>query len=235
MPIPVVKRFIVCIFLFTSTLSYAQPHRHYILEGKVWNEKTQEPIEAHIDIFHNSDFILYHCQLAEKGLYSKKLDEHGLYLIQIEAPGYLMYTDTVWVTDGAESIIRRDFTLTPIEPGLVIEIRNIYFHFGTTYIKKESHPVMGTLLDFFRSNPTVSFEIAGHTDDEGPAEYNQLLSQGRAESIVQYLVDHGIERSRLVAKGYGESRPVDTGITKAAKARNRRVEILVTEMVTANN
>jgi len=70
-------------------------------------------------------------------------------------------------------------------------------------------------------------EIDGHTDDEGADDYNLTLSQGRAEAVVQYLIKVGIEPARLSAKGFGETKPIDKAKTKAAKARNRRVEFTI--------
>ena len=67
-------------------------------------------------------------------------------------------------------------------------------------------------------------EISGHTDSEGPEEFNQKLSEGRAKAVVDYLVEKGIENIRLSYIGYGENKPIDTNNTDIGRAQNRRVE-----------
>jgi OOP family OmpA-OmpF porin len=67
-------------------------------------------------------------------------------------------------------------------------------------------------------------EISGHTDSEGSESYNQKLSEGRAKSVVNYLISKDIEATRMKAVGYGESKPIDTNFNDAGQARNRRVE-----------
>jgi OOP family OmpA-OmpF porin len=78
-----------------------------------------------------------------------------------------------------------------------------------------------------RQNPSWRFQIEGHTDSDGGAAYNLALSQRRAQAVVDDLVKrYGIARSRLIAKGYGLTRPVASNATDAGKALNRRVELV---------
>ena len=70
-------------------------------------------------------------------------------------------------------------------------------------------------------------EIGGHTDSDGPDDYNLWLSQNRAQAVVDYLISQGADSAQLVAKGYGESKPIDTNDTQQAKSINRRVEFTV--------
>ena len=70
-------------------------------------------------------------------------------------------------------------------------------------------------------------EVAGHTDSTGAEEYNQGLSERRANSVKDYLVSKGVQAQRLQAKGYGESMPVASNDTKEGRAENRRVELIV--------
>jgi OOP family OmpA-OmpF porin len=80
-----------------------------------------------------------------------------------------------------------------------------------------------------RNNPDLNVEIQGHTDNTGPAEYNLMLSQKRAESAMNYLVDKGVDPARLTAKGYGFEQPVASNDTKEGRAKNRRVEFRVAQ------
>jgi outer membrane protein OmpA-like peptidoglycan-associated protein len=78
-----------------------------------------------------------------------------------------------------------------------------------------------------QENPTLRVEIAGHTDSDGSELYNLRLSQARAQAVVDYLVSRGISPDRLVARGYGESRPVAPNDTPENKQKNRRTELKI--------
>lgn len=83
------------------------------------------------------------------------------------------------------------------------------------------------MVDFLTQNGSVEIEISGHTDSRGQDNYNLNLSQGRSQSVVDYLISKGIDINRLTAHGYGESKPIDTNDTEEGMANNRRVEFTV--------
>lgn len=197
------------------------------LEGNVFDAKTNKPIEAELDLFFNSDIIKEDIQVIHDGRYREVVSKPGWYIIDILSPGYLSITDTVWLMHEGKRLVKRDYHLIPIEVGLNVVIENVYFYFGQTILKPESSGPLDKIVEFIEANPTLELEIAGHTDDEGADDYNLTLSQGRAEAVVQYLTKVGVQPSRLTAKGYGETKPIDKAITKAAKARNRRVEFTI--------
>lgn len=114
--------------------------------------------------------------------------------------------------------------LENIEEGGSIVLKNIFFEFNKTTLLPESYPELDKVVDFMVSNDIDLIEISGHTDSDGSESYNQKLSEGRAKSVVQYLVSKGIQASRMKAVGYGELKPIDTNSSDAGKARNRRVE-----------
>jgi outer membrane protein OmpA-like peptidoglycan-associated protein len=112
---------------------------------------------------------------------------------------------------------------------LTIE-RPLYFATGRDTILRRSNDVLLALADALRMTPRIHrVSIEGHTDDVGDDAANLALSERRAASVMKWLVDHGIEASRLEAHGFGESRPVATGISASAREQNRRVAILVTD------
>ena len=121
----------------------------------------------------------------------------------------------------------KNIVLTPIEVGLTVRLKNIYFDFDKTTLKSESFVELNKVVDFLKQNSSVSIEISGHTDSKGSDTYNLNLSQGRSQSVVDYLVSQGIDSSRLQAQGYGESKPIDSNDTEAGRANNRRVEFTV--------
>jgi outer membrane protein OmpA-like peptidoglycan-associated protein/tetratricopeptide (TPR) repeat protein len=109
---------------------------------------------------------------------------------------------------------------------------DIYYDFNSTAILPEAFPEMNKLFQTLRDNPDIVIEIGSHTDAIGSSRYNQKLSQRRAEAVVRWLVEKGVRRSRLIAKGYGESRLLnrcDDGVpcSDAEHRINRRTEFRV--------
>jgi len=132
-------------------------------------------------------------------------------------------TDIDEYTEIEDEIMR----VSPIEVGSVVRLNNIFFKFAKATLKSESFPELDRTVTFLEENKTLELEIAGHTDNVGSDATNQKLSQARAQSVVDYLVSHGVSASRLIAKGYGESRPVAFNNTEEGRAMNRRVEFKV--------
>jgi len=100
----------------------------------------------------------------------------------------------------------------------------INFDFNKTDIKPRYHDELKTLGDFLTYFPNSKGEIAGHADSIGTKAYNMKLSQGRADSVKQYIVEKfGIDAARISTKGYGESKPISSNKTKAGRAKNRRI------------
>ncbi len=109
-----------------------------------------------------------------------------------------------------------------------ITLRGIYFDFNKATIKSESHAALQDAARIMQDNPTIRVEIQGHTDSKGSDEYNQNLSERRAQSVVTYIVQNfAISASRLVGKGYGESNPIASNATEEGRALNRRVEFFI--------
>jgi outer membrane protein OmpA-like peptidoglycan-associated protein len=113
-----------------------------------------------------------------------------------------------------------------ILPHQTIRLYGIHFDYDSAHIQPRSEPVIADVAALLRANPSWRFELSGHTDSDGGAAYNLALSQRRAQAVVDDLVTrYGIARSRLVAKGYGLTRPVASNATESGKALNRRVEL----------
>lgn len=108
---------------------------------------------------------------------------------------------------------------------LVIEVTDVLFEFDKYSIKQDFVPELDRWAEFFQNNPEETAEIYGHTDSVGTPEYNQGLSEKRAQAIVDYLVGKGVAADRLTAKGFGENEPVDKNETKDGRQKNRRVEM----------
>ena len=103
--------------------------------------------------------------------------------------------------------------------------KTILFDLGKSTIKKQSAEVLEDIVGILKEYPTAKFTVEGHTDSTGSEKLNQSLSEARALSVKEYLVENGIDEFRLSALGFGEAKPIDTNKTRAGRANNRRVEI----------
>lgn len=198
-----------------------------ILTGTVYDKKTDQPITSKIDVIIRTDLKSNLTLEAGTGKYEQDISRMGWYVMTASATGYLNSTDSVQVTSEEETPIIKDFYLQPIEVGLTVRLKNIYFDFDKTTLKSESFVELDKVADFLKRNSSVEIEISGHTDSKGSDTYNESLSQGRSQSVVDYLVGQGIEGARLTAHGYGESKPIETNETEEGRANNRRVEFTV--------
>ncbi len=198
-----------------------------MLAGTVYDSKTNTPITAKVATTLKHNRNVNFTMAAGGGKYEREIKDLGTYRFTASAEGYLNATDSVEVVDEETTPIIKDFYLQPIEVGLTVRLKNIYFDFDKTTLKKESFTELNKVVDFLKSNPSVEIEISGHTDSKGSDEYNLNLSQGRSQSVVDYIVSQGIDAYRLTAHGYGESKPIDTNDTDEGRANNRRVEFTV--------
>lgn len=125
-------------------------------------------------------------------------------------------------------LIKQEITegmiLKKINAGEAIPL-NINFDFFETIIREESIPIIDELYNMLSDNPTLRIVVSGHTDNVGDQLINQILSEGRALSVKQALIEKGISYKRIEAIGYGEDRPIADNDTVEGRAKNRRVEI----------
>lgn len=164
---------------------------------------------------------------GDGGSYRQDIPGFGWYVFNVSAEGYLNATDSVQVIDENTIPVVKNILMTPIEVGVTVRLKNIYFDFDKTTLKSESFVELDKVVDFLKQNAHVSIEIAGHTDSKGSDDYNMNLSQGRSQSVVDYISSQGIDKSRLQAHGYGETKPIDTNDTDEGRANNRRVEFTI--------
>lgn len=105
--------------------------------------------------------------------------------------------------------------------------KTILFNSGKSSFQQQTFPVLESITGILKEYPHAKFSIEGHTDSDGSDALNQKLSEERAAAVKNYLIEKGIDASRLESKGFGESKPIDTNKTAKGKANNRRVEVLL--------
>jgi OOP family OmpA-OmpF porin len=110
-----------------------------------------------------------------------------------------------------------------------ITFNNINFELNSAEITASSGPSLNRVAKALQAQQNFNVEIAGHTDSTGSASYNENLSDQRAKSVRQYLIEQGIDADRLTARGYGELEPIASNENQSGRAMNRRVEFRVSE------
>lgn len=185
---------------------FEMPPLKFNITGLVKDEKTGAALaNSHIELIA-SDGNSLQAETAGGGDFKFALKSDVDYIIVASRKGYLKGKDKE-TTKGQEK--SRDFMvtilLTPIDNP--IELPNILYDFGKWDLRPESMVSLDKLVETLNDNDGVTIELMSHTDSRDTEEYNQNLSQKRAQVVVQYLIEKGIEPERLSAKGYGESTP----------------------------
>ncbi len=206
-----------------------KPNKGLVL-GKVYNAQTQEPLVAKMVIKDSIGKVVKELTTEPNGTYEVMLYA-GTHLFEVtvtkppEGPEYIPQAAYVVVRGGEKNI--KNFAM--LQEKMVFTFRNIYFDFNKATIRPESYPVLDSIAQVLKDNPTMRVEIGGHADERGSRAYNFKLTDARANSVKTYFVTkHGINAGRLIAVGYGEDSPVvPRAKTEAQHQLNRRVEFRI--------
>ena len=124
----------------------------------------------------------------------------------------------------------QNISVAPLMPGSIIELPNIYYNYNDATLRPDARKDLDLVVALMKQQSSIKVELRSHTDCRGSEQYNQSLSQRRADGVVEYMVTQGISRNRLVPVGYGESEPRNictdgVSCTDQEHARNRRTEV----------
>ncbi len=182
------------------------PPLRFNIIGRVLDEKTDEPIEGSIVKSISSDGITLESTTDDDGSFRFMLKPGTDYLFIASAEGYLNGKERETTKGLSQSRdFRTSILLSSIEKP--IELPNIIYDFNKWDLRPESMVMLDKLVETLEDNPNITIELMSHTDNRGSDEANVELSQKRAQSAVEYLIQKGISNDRLTAKGYGESVP----------------------------
>lgn len=201
------------------------------MKGKVFDAENRYPLSAKFELIDlkTGQIVVESTSDNVKGEFLIAIPTNRNYALNVSREGYLFYSEN-FSLEGEHSHIDpylKNIPLQPLRIGEKVILKNIFFETDKYDLKPESRIELDKLIQLLEKNPQISIEIGGHTDNEGGAEYNQVLSDNRAKAVYDYLVEHNIDPSRLTYKGYGLTMPVDTNDTPEGRANNRRTEFKI--------
>jgi outer membrane protein OmpA-like peptidoglycan-associated protein/tetratricopeptide (TPR) repeat protein len=213
--------------------------RGTVVEGVVKDNTNQTPVTNQNLMIMGDNGYVDQTITNEEGHYEfTNLNDQTSYTLLLAKKGYWTITKTLEVPElenhknySLSTGFDYDFDLVPIPTNEEIVLDNIYYDFNKASLRPESKNELVKLSEMLNQNPNIVVEISSHTDSRGPDDYNMRLSQARAESVVDFLINNGSNLSRLIAKGYGENMPViANATTEEEHQKNRRTSFKVLEI-----
>ena len=185
--------------------SFFNPEIVQTVKGWVYEQDGYELTQAQVYMVGNDGTNLK-LSVRGDGSFTQEIKPGVDYVLLGTCKGYLNHQEQLRVepvTESEEYVLQ--FPLANISAPVLIE--NIFYDFDKATLRPESATALDELVKLLNENPNVTIELSAHPDYKGSDQYNERLSQRRAESVVAYLIDHGIAADRLTPKGYGEGKP----------------------------
>ena len=190
---------------FDHIYSFFNPDIIQTVKGWVYEQEGYELPAAQVYMVGNDGTNL-RLSVRGDGSFEQVIKPKVDYVLMATCKGYLNHQQQLRVEPVKESeeyVLQ--FPLYNISAPVLIE--NIFYDFDKATLRPESSVALDSLVDLLNQNPHITIELSAHTDYKGSDQYNERLSQQRAESVVRYLIQHGIASDRLTPKGYGEGMP----------------------------
>ena len=208
------------------------PPLQYDITAHITDANTGEPIDSSKVQIIGSDGTDIILEIDKDGYFKYNLKQNTDYIYIVRRKGYLYGKGEASTKNLANSKhFKKEIVLAKI--GEPIQVDNIFYDFGKWELREDSKKSLNKLVDILNENPTITIELSSHTDMIGDAKSNEELSQKRAESVVEYLISKGIDPERLVAKGYGESKPVVITKKMAKNSSFNEGEVLTEDFINA--
>lgn len=210
-----------------------QPVPVNFTKGIVYDSDTKAPIGAKFEIIDlaSGDIVVESFSDKKSGEFLVTIPTGKDYAVNVSKSGYLFYSANYSLNAGDDtSKVSFDIPLSPIKEGVSVVLNNVFYGFNSFELQEMSKLELDKLVILLQSHPEIQIEIGGHTDNKGSVEYNQKLSENRAKSVYDYLIEQGIPADRLSYKGYNFSVPIESNDTKSGRAKNRRTEFKITKV-----
>jgi hypothetical protein len=209
-----------------------RPAKVTYVKGTVVDAETKQMLSAKIQIInlHTNQVVFDDLSDFETGEFLATMTIGKMFGLNVSRDGYLFYSQNFSLENHPDNKpFHIKVPLQKIKLGGMVVLNNIFFDTNKFSLLPESKVELQQLIQFLTSNPAVSIEIGGHTDNIGDAKSNQVLSEKRAQTVYDYLVSNKIPPSRLSYNGYGETNPVDENSTETGRKNNRRTEFKITK------
>ena len=204
--------------------SFEIPVLEFSLEGIVVDEIKHTPLDSVTVVMTGSDGSSYEAITKANGKIRFALEKETSYLLVSSKPEYFKGKGSESTKGLKESkVLQVKIEMQPIQKEVAFEVENIFYDLDKATLRPESMVAIDKLVNLLQLNSTLIIELGAHTDFRGADDYNQRLSQRRAQSVVDYLVSKGIAAERLVARGYGETQP--RTIDQKLQAKNPEFKI----------
>ena len=207
------------------------------LEGQIGDAEQESPLQDVLVTLYNKTYDISSSVLSDQsGAFVFDLDPESDYIVDFKKDGYFTERIDDLSTFGKEEseIIHYDvgLGLQKLDVNQSVELKNIYYALNDWQLNADAKKECDKLANLLKNNPHITIELSSHTDSRASDEYNLELSQKRAEAVVEYLVQRGIEKSRMIPKGYGETRlknRCSNGVPcpESLHQQNRRTEFKV--------
>lgn len=203
------------------------------MKGFVYDSISKAKLEARFELTDLETGKLVTVSASnEKGEFFMNIATNKQYALSVNKKGYTFYSKNFSFDDDGSPKDKVFILKVPMVPittttPVATVLKNVFFDTDKFDLKPKSYVELNKLVDFLTQNPTLKIELHGHTDNEGDDAHNMTLSDNRAKSVMNYLISKGIDKTRLKAKGFGETKPVATNDTKEGRAENRRTEYVI--------
>ncbi len=203
------------------------------INGSVKNALTNEIVENLIVNIVDSEGKQINVENLNTniGFFEFILTEKKQFFLKVRSKNYITQTVLLDMNVDENSVeITKEILLSPVELGKTIQLENVLFERSQAILLQSSYKELDKLAEFMLENPKIEIELSGHTDNSGNATLNLELSEKRVLKVMQYLIEKGIDESRIAGKGYGGSKPIANNDNEMTRKLNRRVEFKITKM-----
>ncbi len=204
------------------------------IEGVVSDKETGTPLDmSEVVLMNKAGKVLQRVTTGADGYYYFEVEGESFYKVKGAKEGYFAKTETVSTKGARPGVIRKDLPLEKLILNKAIRLDNIYYDLAKWNIRPDAAKELDKLVTVLNDNPTIVIELSSHTDCRASDAYNLDLSDKRAKSAANYIVEKGgIARERITGKGYGETMLINhcaNGVkcTEAEHQENRRTEFKV--------
>ena len=207
-----------------------KPNKVTYLTGTIKDAETSKPLEAYFQLIdlNTGDTAVQATADKANGSYLVVLPASEDYALMAEHSGYLYHSEQFDLDfDQGISTYEKNIKLQPMKAGNSVVLKNVFFDTDKFVLKPKSKTELERLSKLLNDNPELKIEIAGHTDNQGNPSANQLLSENRAKSVMEFLIRTGTDSTRLTYKGYGQKIPIASNDTKDGRHQNRRTEFKI--------